>query len=80
MIWPRKNRSQITISVEGIRCNHCESTVRLALVKISGVQRVKIRQRKQVIIEFDPAELIDRSVLNATIENAGYTIIASEDI
>jgi len=75
MIWSRKKHSQITIPVAGIRCNHCESSIKLVLGKISGVGRVKIRLRKYVIIEYDPEKEIDQFELTTAIENAGYPVI-----
>ena len=78
MIWSRKKSSKITIPVAGVHCNHCESSIKFALGKIRGVGRVKIRQRKNVIVELDPTCRITRSELIEAIEKAGYAIIASE--
>jgi copper chaperone CopZ len=61
--------------VDGIRCNHCESSIKLALHKVAGVKRVKIRKRKQVVIELDanhPPSILD---LATAIENAGYRLL-----
>jgi copper chaperone CopZ len=78
MIWSRNKHFQITIPVAGIRCNHCESSIKLALGKISGVGRVKIRQRKYVVVKFDSEKEIDLSELTTAIENTGYSVIVSE--
>ena len=41
MIMSRKKRSQIIFSVDGIRCNHCEGSIKLALRKVAGVKQVE---------------------------------------
>lgn len=75
MISARNKRSQTTFSVDGIRCNHCESSIKLALSKVPGVKRVKVRNRKKVVIEFDIDHKISCLDLAAAIENAGYRLL-----
>ena len=75
MISTRNKRSQITFLVDGIRCNHCESSIKLALSKVPGVKRVKVRKRRQVVIELDIDHKTSRLDLEAAIENAGYWLI-----
>ena len=75
MIGLRKKRSQITLSVAGIRCNHCESSIKLALGKTPGVRRVQISKREQVVVEFDPTSQVSGGELISIIEKAGYRVI-----
>ena len=75
MIGSRKKRPQTTLFVDGIRCNHCESSVKLALAKVPGVKRVKVRKRKQVVIELDANHPPSNLDLATAIKNAGYRLI-----
>ena len=75
MICPKKKSSQTTFSVDGIRCNHCESSIKLALSKVSGVKRVKIRKRKFVMIEWDANHPPLHHDLAAAIEKAEYRLL-----
>ena len=74
MIGFRKKRLQTTLSVAGIRCNHCESSIKIALGKIPGVKRVKVSKREQVMIEFDAAENVSHHQIVSIIEEAGYQV------
>jgi copper chaperone CopZ len=60
--------------VGGIRCNHCESNIKLELGKISGVKRVKISKRRVVTIEFEGTTYSDHEFETA-IKSLGYKII-----
>lgn len=40
-MFDRKKRCQISFSVDSIRCNHCESSIKLALGKVAGVKQVE---------------------------------------
>ena len=75
MIGSRKTPPQITFNVDGIRCNHCESSIKLALGKVPGVNRVKVRKRKLVVIELDGNHIPSTLDLAAVIENAGYRLL-----
>ena len=75
MIGSRNKRPQTTLFVDGIRCNHCESSIKLALAKFPGVKRVKIRKRKLVVIELDANHPTTKLDLATAIENAGYRLL-----
>jgi copper chaperone CopZ len=75
MISSRNKRSQTPFFVDGIHCNHCESNIKLALRKVPGVKQVKVRKRKQVVIELDIDHKTSRLDLSAAIENAGYRLL-----
>ena len=75
----QKKWAQTIITVDGIRCNHCESIIKIALGKIPSVKRIKISKRKQVMIEFDPADQNIHEQIVTTIQNAGYQVEISPD-
>ena len=75
MIGTRKTPPLASFTVDGIRCNHCESSIKLALAKVPGVKRVKIRKRKQVLIELDAKHPPSNFDLAIAIENAGYRLL-----
>ena len=75
MIGSRKTPPQITFTVDGIRCNHCESSIKLVLGKVPGVNRVKVRKRKLVVIELDANHIPSNLDLATAIEKAGYRLL-----
>ena len=75
MIGSKRTQLHITLSVDGIRCNHCESSIKLALAKIPGVKRVKVRKRKLIVIELDANHPTSKLDLATAIENAGYRLL-----
>jgi copper chaperone CopZ len=75
MMTSQHKQSQTTFCVAGIRCNHCESSIKLALQKVPGVKRVKVRKRKQVVIELDKNHKTSNLDLVTAIENAGYRLL-----
>ena len=75
MIGSQKTPLHITFTVEGIRCNHCESSIKLALVKVPGVKRVKIRKRKLIVIELDANHPTSKLDLATAIKIAGYRLL-----
>jgi len=79
-MWKRKKFQQTTLLVEGIRCNHCESSIKLALSNIPGVRRVKITKREQVIIEFDTDEKVSEHLLVSAIQKVGYQLKNNSEI
>jgi copper chaperone CopZ len=72
MIWSRKKGETLSFIVEGMRCAHCEATIKIALHSVPGVQRVEIRRRKIVRVEVDPGQPIPRAELLAAINRTGY--------
>ena len=78
MIFSKTKSSQTTFFVDGIRCNHCESNIKLALSKVPGVMRVKVLKRKQVVIELDVNLQTSHLDLAAAIENAGYRLLETQ--
>lgn len=75
MGWFRKSGPVLALTVEGIRCAHCEATIKIALGSLAGVRSVSIRQKKRVEVEIAPGETVPRSALAAAIEKHGYKVL-----
>ncbi|OAQ52994.1 heavy metal transporter [Natrinema mahii] len=59
----------LTITVEGMSCEHCERTVEDALEGIDGVESVAVdREAERVTIEGDA----DPQTLVSAVDEAGY--------
>ena len=62
-----------TYRVEGMTCGHCESAVRGAVAKVSGVEAVEIDlTSKRVLVRGD----FDDAAVRAAIDRAGYEAAA----
>lgn len=63
---------RITIAVGGMRCDSCAAGIRAMLKRTSGVVSAAVSyQRKEVIVEYDPAKITPERVVEA-INNLGY--------
>jgi len=74
MRWSRKKGEVVVIEIEGIHCTHCEATIKIALMNVPGVQRVKIQQKKTVLIEIAPDQHVSNAALLVAIESVGYAV------
>lgn len=64
---------EITLNVEGMSCEGCESNVRSALESLEGVETATPNHEvATVAISYD--DQIDQSILMETIESAGYVV------
>lgn len=62
----------VTLSVPGMTCATCPITVKKALSKVEGVNRVEIRyERREAVVTFDDARTAVATLTKATA-NAGY--------
>lgn len=62
----------VTLSVPGMTCAACPITVKKALSKVEGVNRVEIRyERREAVVTFDDARTAVATLTKATA-NAGY--------
>lgn len=75
----RKPGQTLRLAVEGIRCAHCEATVKIVVANLPGVRSVVIRREKQVDVEIAPGETVQRSDLVAVIEKHGYKVLEFND-
>jgi copper chaperone CopZ len=80
MIWSRKEIEEQTFLVEGMRCTNCESSVKIALHKVPGVRKIKIHQRKRVMVETLSEKQVSRAKLIAAIERTGYKVDTESNV
>ncbi len=63
----------ITLTVDGMSCEHCEQSVREALEGVAGVTGAEVdRERGQATVEGEA----DTAALVAAVEEAGYSASA----
>jgi periplasmic mercuric ion binding protein len=62
----------VTLSVPGMTCAACPVTVKKALSKVEGVEKIVIHfDQKEAVVTFDDAKTNVEALTKAT-ENAGY--------
>ena len=62
----------VTLSVPGMTCAACPITVKKALTKVDGVQKVEVSyQKREAVVTFDDSKTRVEALTQAT-ENAGY--------
>lgn len=62
----------VTLSVPGMTCAACPITVKKALTRVEGVQKVEVRfEKRDAIVTFDNTKTNIRNLTKAT-EDAGY--------
>ncbi len=62
----------VTLSVPGMTCNACPITVKKALSKVTGVQKVEVSfEKREAVVTFDDAKTSVEALTMAT-QNAGY--------
>jgi mercuric ion binding protein len=62
----------VVLSVSGMDCAACPITVKKALIKVSGVEKVEIRfAKKEAVVTFDDAKTNPEALTKAT-KDAGY--------
>jgi mercuric ion binding protein len=62
----------VTLSVPGMTCAACPITVKKALTKVDGVQKVEVSYEKlAAVVTFDDSRTTAEALTKAT-ENAGY--------
>ncbi|MFW9852465.1 MAG: heavy-metal-associated domain-containing protein [Candidatus Thorarchaeota archaeon] len=63
---------EITLSIEGMTCAHCEMTVTKALKEISGVKSVSVSlDENAAFIEYKPSKTSPEKLIKA-VEKVGY--------
>jgi uncharacterized protein len=61
-----------TFLIEGMTCNHCVANVKNSLIKIEGVQNVRINlEKKNAVVDGD----YNSEEIKATITKAGYKVV-----
>jgi len=68
-----------TLSVTGMTCNHCVSSVTEELSAIEGVDRVVVDLvvGGTSMVTVDSSALLDEGTVRAAIDEAGYTLVDS---
>jgi mercuric ion binding protein len=62
----------VALDVPGMTCELCPLTVRKALQKVQGVEKVAVSyEKREAVITFDDAKTSVEALMNAT-KNAGY--------
>jgi copper chaperone len=65
----------ITLSVQGMTCNHCKMSVTNALTELEGVQNVEVHlQEGTVNVEYDDSKVGDIEKMKEVIEDQGYDV------
>ncbi len=64
-------KKSVTISVDGMSCDHCANKVKNALESINGISKVKVNlNKKEVVIYYK--ENINIEKIETTINDLGY--------
>lgn len=64
--------STVTLAVPGMTCAACPITVKMAIAKVKGVQKVKVNyEERTAVVTFDDAKTSIPQLTKAT-EDAGY--------
>ena len=62
----------VTLSISGMTCAACPITVKKALDKVEGVEKVEASyEKKEAVVTFDDAKTKVKDLIEAT-KNAGY--------
>jgi copper chaperone len=62
-----------TYAVSGMTCAHCELSVQEELLELAGVRTVTV-DRSTGLVTVTSAEPLDRPLVDAAVEEAGYTL------
>lgn len=62
----------VTLSVPGMTCAACPITVKKALSKVEGVEKIEVEyEKREAVVTFDDAKTNVKALTRAT-KNAGY--------
>ncbi len=67
-------KTQETLKIEGMSCQHCVHAVTNALKKLPGIE-VQSVEIGRATVAYDPAH-VSRDQLKAAIEAEGYTVVS----
>ena len=68
--------STATISVPGIHCDHCKSSIEGALGALTGVEQAEVSVPDRTVrVDFDESQL-DLDAIHSAIEEQGYDVEA----
>ena len=65
------------ITVEGMHCNHCASSVEKTVAELDGVKEAKVNLDKKTCIAKLSGEVSDEAIVSA-VKDAGFEVIGIE--
>lgn len=69
--------AQVALHVEGMHCATCPITVRVALMRLPGVTKAVVSEkRKEAVVTYDPAKVTPAQLAKA-VTDAGYPAAVS---
>ncbi len=70
---PASRTATTTLTVEGMTCASCETTINLALQKTPGVRSASASfERSEVVVEYDPAQVTPSQLAQSVNEKTDY--------
>lgn len=67
-------KQTVTLSIGGMACSGCASTVQQALAKLDGVKEATVElENESAKVTFDP-NIVSKETLGQAVEEAGYKI------
>jgi copper chaperone len=67
-------KQTLTLSVDGMSCQHCVRTVKTSVEALKGVDGADVSlEKKLVTVAFDPG-LVNLQAIKVAIEDQGYTV------
>lgn len=70
-------QQRMTITVEGMTCGGCESSVTNALQRLDGVQVLEASHQAGTVDVLLDDERVDSGALKDAIEEAGYELVST---
>jgi copper chaperone len=68
-------KQTLTLTVQGMSCQHCVHAVKTSVGALNGVQGVDVSlEKKLVTVGFDPT-LVAEPAIRTAIEDQGYTVV-----
>ncbi len=72
----KKEKKSMTITIEGMMCNHCKAHVEKALSAVAGVEKFEVNlENKCAVVEGSA----DKTAFVRAIEDAGYKVVEIKD-
>ena len=71
-VTPKAMNNQLQLNTEGMNCSHCVKNVKDLLEKVAGVTSCDVSLDKGIAVV--QGENVDRAVLAAAVEGAGYKL------
>lgn len=66
-----------TVNIEGMMCEHCEATVKKALLGIDGVVNAEV-SHKNGTAKIELSKDVDNKIIKDTVEEKDYKFISVE--